>query len=76
MRNEITKAVLEVLRQSPEPLSTQEIALELVIQRTIDWRGSLDAMIERITPTLKWYRKRGVLASQRDGSHVMWKIAT
>ena len=74
MRNVRTKAVLDILRQAQEPMTAQEIALELLVQRTTDWRGSLDAVAKAMTPTLKWYRERGLLVSERDGPHVLWRV--
>jgi hypothetical protein len=75
MRNSRTKAVLNILRQAQEPMTAQDIALELLVQRTTDWRGSLDTVAKAIIPTLQWYRGQGVLASERDGPHVLWRVA-
>lgn len=74
-RNARTKAALNILRQAQAPKTAQDVALDLLVQRTTDWRGSSDTVANAIAPTLQWYRERGVLASERDEPHVLWCVA-
>lgn len=76
-RGEMTRIVLNVLRMAAEPLTTNEIALELMKERALDV-GNVDLrrlMIKRCGVALRGQRNRGfVRSSQGPGQYMVWEI--
>ncbi len=61
-RGEKTRFVLSIFRQAAEPLTTRDIALELLVERTLDKNDQklLRIMTKRVGVALRLQRERGV----------------
>lgn len=77
-RGEMSRIVLSILRQATEPLTTRDIALELLVARALDKndRRLLRLMSKRVGVALRGQRDRGaVLSDQGPGQYMLWEIA-
>ena len=77
-RGEMTKAVLSVLRQAAEPLTSRDIALELLVTRALDKDDQrlLALMTKRVGVTLRLQRVNGIVRSSSGlGQFMLWEIA-
>ena len=77
-RGEMTRIVLSMLRQGAEPLTTRDIALELLIARAMDRNDQrlLRLMTKRIGVALRGQRDKGAVRSdQGPGQYMLWEIA-
>jgi hypothetical protein len=77
-RGEMTKTVLSILRQAAEPLTSRDIALELVVTRALDKDDQklLPLMTKRVGVTLRLQRVNGVVRSASGtGQYMVWEIA-
>jgi len=70
--------VLNVLRQASEPLTTRDIAIQLMTERALD-TGNLKLvrlMTKRCGVALRGQRDKGVVQSaQGPGQYMIWEIA-
>ena len=76
-RGEMTRIVLSILRQASEPLTTRDIALELLVSRALDKDDQrlLRLMSKRVGVALRGQRDKGVVKSEQGpGQYVLWKI--
>jgi hypothetical protein len=64
-RGEMTKTVLSILRQAAEPLTSRDIALELLVTRALDKDDQklLALMTKRVRVTLRLQRVNGIVRS-------------
>src|SRR3954465_12979166 len=64
-RGEMTRLILDVLRQAAEPMTTRDIAFQLMIERALDNndRRLLNLMAKRVGVALRGQRDLGVTAS-------------
>jgi hypothetical protein len=77
-RGQMTRIVLSILRQAAEPLTTRDIALELLVERALDKsdQGFLRLMTKRVGVALREQRNKGVVqAQQGPGQYQLWEIA-
>ncbi len=77
-RGEMTRIVLSVLRQASEPLTTRDIALQMLIERPLDKsdQNLLRLMTKRVGVALRLQRdKGGVSADQGHGQYMIWRIS-
>jgi hypothetical protein len=77
-RGEMTKAVLSIVRQAAEPLTSRDIALELLVTRALDKDDQklLALMTKRVGVTLRLQRVNGVVrSSSGPGQYMIWEIA-
>ena len=77
-RGEMTRVVLSILRQAAEPLTTRDIALQLLIERALDKNDLklLRLMTKRVGVSLRGQRDKGVVQSdQGPGQYMLWEIA-
>ena len=77
-RGEMTKAVLSILRQAAEPLTSRDIALELLVTRALDKDDQklLALMTKRVGVTLRLQRVNGIVRSATGpGQYMIWEIA-
>ena len=73
----MTKAVLSILRQAAEPLTSRDIALELLVTRALDKDDQklLALMTKRVGVTLRLQRLNGVVrSSSGPGQFILWEI--
>jgi len=77
-RGEMTKAVLSILRQAAEPLTSRDIALELLVTRMLDKDDQklLALMTKHVGVTLRLQRIIGIVrSSSGTGQYMIWEIA-
>lgn len=77
-RGEMTRLILSVLRQAAEPLTTRDIAFELLASRALDKSDQrlLRLMTKRVGVALRGQQEKGVVRSdQGPGQYRIWEIA-
>ena len=77
-RGEMTKAVLSILRQAMEPMTTRDIALEMLVTRALDKDDQklLALMTKRVGVALRLQRLNAVVrSSSGPGQFMLWEIA-
>ncbi len=77
-RGQMSRVVLSILRQAAEPLTSRDIALELLVSRAMDKRDQrlLRLMTKRVGVALRLQRDNGaVVAQPGPGQFVLWEIA-
>ncbi len=77
-RGQMTRIVLSILRQAAEPLTTRDIALELLVSRALDKDDQrlLRLMTKRVGVALRLQRDKDVVKSeQRPEQYMIWEIA-
>ncbi|MDQ0467710.1 hypothetical protein [Labrys wisconsinensis] len=77
-RGEMNRVIMSILRQAAEPLTTRDIALQLLIERALDKNDQklLRLMTKRVAVCLADYRARGVVRSEQGpGQYNTWEIA-
>lgn len=77
-RGEMTRLVLDILRQAAEPMTSRDIAFELMTRRALDRedRKLLALMSKRIGMALRLQRDKGLVRSdQGPGQFQLWEIA-
>lgn len=74
----MSRIVLSILRQASEPLTSRDVAVELLITRAMD-RSDLKLlrlMTKRVGVALRTQRENGsVRSDQRPGQFVLWEVA-
>jgi hypothetical protein len=73
----MTRIVLSILRQAAEPLTTRDIALELLVSRALDKSDQrlLRLMTKRVGVALRLQREKNVVRSdQGPGQYVLPEI--
>lgn len=76
-RGQMSRVCLSILRQAVEPLTTRDIALELLISRALDKNdlALLRLMTKRVAVALRGQREKGVVKSdQGPGQFMLWKL--
>lgn len=77
-RGEMTRICLSVLRQAAEPLTTRDIALQLLVERALDRNDLrlLKLMTKRVGVALRGQRDGGLIRSlQGPGQFMLWEVA-
>lgn len=77
-RGEMTRIVLSILRQAAEPLTTRDIALQLLIERALDRNDQrlLRIMTKRVGVALRGQRDKSLVRSEQGpGQYQIWEIA-
>jgi hypothetical protein len=76
-RGEMTRTVLSILRQSVEPMTTRDIALEMLVNRALnrDDQKLLALMVKRVGVALRIQRNNGIVRSiSGPGQFLLWEI--
>jgi hypothetical protein len=76
-RGEMTKAVLSILRQAVEPMTSRDIAVEMLMNRALNTEDQklLALMVKRVGVALRLQRNNGVLLSLTGpGQFMLWEI--
>ena len=76
-RGQMTRIVLSILRQAAEPLTSRDVATELLIERALDKSDQrlLRVMTKRAAVALRLQEDKGVVkAEQGPGQYVLWEI--
>lgn len=74
----MTRLCLSILRQAAEPLTTRDIALQLLVERALDKNDQrlLRLMTKRVGVALRGQRNAGrVRSKQGPGQYMVWEIA-
>ena len=74
----MTRIILSILRQAAEPLTTRDIALQLLVERALDKNDLklLRLMSKRVAVALRTQREYGAVKSaQGPGQYNLWEIA-
>jgi hypothetical protein len=77
-RGEVTRLVLDILRQAAEPMTTRGIAFQLLMERALDNNDAklLRPMTKRVAVALRYQRDTGVAVSaQGPGQYTLWALA-
>ena len=77
-RGEMTRIILSILRQAAEPLTTRDIALQLLIERALDKNDQrlLRLMTKRVGVALRGQRDKSYVRSEQGpGQYMLWEIA-
>jgi hypothetical protein len=77
-RGQMSRICLSILRQAVEPLTTRDIALQLLIERALDKSDLrlLRLMTKRVGVALRIQRDNGhVRSDQGPGQYMLWEIA-
>ena len=69
----MTRIILSILRQAAEPLTTRDIALQLLTERALDKQDQrlLRLMTKRVGAT----RKSLLRSTQGPGQYILWEIS-
>ena len=76
-RGQMSRVVLSILRQAAEPLTTRDIALQMLVERALDKSDLrlLKLMCKRVGVALRGQRDSGrVVGSQGPGQFMLWEI--
>jgi hypothetical protein len=76
-RGEMTRICLSILRQAVEPLTTRDVALQLLTERALNREDQklLRLMTKRVGVALRLQREKGVVRSdQGPGQYQLWDI--
>ena len=77
-RGEMSRIILSILRQAAEPLTSRDIALQLLVERALDKNDQrlLRLMTKRVSVALRGQRNNGTVRSdQGPGQYQLWKIS-
>ncbi|MHB1302960.1 MAG: hypothetical protein ACYCZB_05725 [Acidiphilium sp.] len=77
-KGQMSRVVLSILRQASEPMTSRDIALEMLISRALDQSDLklLRLMTKRVGVALRTQRENGIVtAEQGPGQFVLWEIA-
>jgi hypothetical protein len=76
-RGEMSRFVLGILRQAAEPLTTRDIALQMLLDRALDENDQklLRLMTKRVGVSLRHKRDLGIVRSaQGPGQFMVWEV--
>jgi hypothetical protein len=74
----MSRIVLSILRQAAEPLTSRDVALQMLIERALDKSDQrlLRLMTKRVGVALRIQRDNGVVKSEQGpGQYMVWEIA-
>lgn len=77
-RGQMARLVLSILRQTKEPLTSREIAAQMLLERALDTSDQrmLRTMTKRVSTALRDQRDRGrVTSDEGPGTYLLWEIA-
>ena len=76
-RGQMSRIVLSILRQAAEPLTSRDIALELLVERALDKSDQrlLRIMSKRVGVALRTQKENGLVRSEQGpGQYMLWQI--
>jgi hypothetical protein len=77
-RGQMSRIILSILRQAVEPLTSRDIALQLLVERALDKSDQrlLRLMTKRVGVALRGQRENGLVrCEQGPGQYMLWEIA-
>ncbi|TRD10935.1 hypothetical protein FGU71_03050 [Erythrobacter insulae] len=78
-RGQMSRLVLSILRQSREPLTTREIAAQMMLERALDAEDTklLGLMTKRVGAALRVQRDKGrAEAMDGPGNYLLWRVVS
>jgi len=78
-RGQMTRLILNVLRQTTEPMTTRDIAVQIMSERALDQDDLrlVRLMAKRCGVALRGLRdKKTVIATQGPGQFMLWELRT
>ncbi len=76
-RGQMSRIVLNILRQAAEPMTSRDVALELLVARAMD-KGDqklFRLMVKRVGVALRVQRENGAVRSEQGpGQFVLWAV--
>jgi len=76
-RGQMTRLILGILRKAPIPLTSRDVALQLMVERALDIgdKKLLRLMTKRVGVALKTQRQKGgVRSEQGPGMYLVWTL--
>jgi hypothetical protein len=76
-RGQMSRLVLHILRQAREPLTTKEIAAQMLLERALDVSDMklLTLMVRRVGSALRHQRERdNAVSTDGPGNYQLWQI--
>jgi hypothetical protein len=76
-RGEMSRFVLSLLRQAAEPMTTRDLALEMLVSRALDKSDQrlLRLMTKRVGVALRGQRDNGLVRCQQGpGQYMLWEV--
>ncbi len=77
-RGQMSRVVLSILRQATEPMTSKDLALEMLVTRALDRNDQklLRLMTKRVGVALRTQRENGAVRSlDGPGQFVLWEVA-
>jgi hypothetical protein len=77
-RGQMSRVVLSILRLAAEPMTTRDIALEMLVARAMDKDDQklFKLMVKRVGVALRTQRENGAVRSEQGpGQFVLWEVA-
>lgn len=76
-RGEMTRIILGIMRKASEPLTSSDIAAQLIVERALERTDKLQRlMTKRVGVALRGLRDRGIAVSKPGpGMSVLWQLA-
>ncbi len=77
-RGEMTRLCLSILRMASEPLTSRDVALQLLTERALNREDQklLRLMTKRVGVALRLQKHKGVVTSdQGPGQYMLWQLA-
>lgn len=77
-RGQMSRLVLSILRQTKEPLTTREIAAQMLLERAMDTddQRMLRTMTKRVAAALREQRDKGrAVSTDGPGTYQLWEVA-
>lgn len=77
-RGQMSRLVLSILRTAKEPLTTREIAAQMLLERALDTSDTrmLRTMTKRVATALRDQRDKGrVVSEDGPGTYQLWAVA-
>lgn len=73
----MSRLVLSMLRQARDPLTTSEIAAQMILERGLDaGTEAVPLMVRRVGSALRHQREKGLVASSDGpGNYQLWTVA-
>jgi len=76
-RGQMSRMVLHILRTAREPLTTKEIAAQMLLERALDTNDAklLTLMVRRVGSALRHQRDKGnAVSADGVGNYLLWEI--
>jgi hypothetical protein len=76
-RGEMSRIILSILRCAAEPMTTRDVAFELIVERALDKSDQrlIRLMSKRVGVALRGQRDKGVVRSaQGPGQYQLWEL--